>query len=85
MHRRVVYIYLLNVPSFSSRYFNKIKTNVSFRESVRLIARNSLGVSRIQRVKTGFLGSRAIYMYNHATTNLAIYSNETSQDKLSEA
>ena len=23
--------------------------------------------------------------YNHATTNLAIYSNETSQDKLSEA
>ena len=25
MHRRPVYIYLLNVPSFSSRYFNKIK------------------------------------------------------------
>ena len=25
MHRRLVYIYLLNVPSFSSRYFNKIK------------------------------------------------------------
>ena len=24
-HRRLVYIYLLNVPSFSSRYFNKIK------------------------------------------------------------
>ena len=23
--------------------------------------------------------------YNHTTTNLAIYSNETSQDKLSEA
>ena len=23
--------------------------------------------------------------YNHATTNLAIYSNETSQDKLPEA
>ena len=23
--------------------------------------------------------------YNHATSNLAIYSNETSQDKLSEA
>ena len=25
MHRRLLYIYLLNVPSFSSRYFNKIK------------------------------------------------------------
>ena len=25
MHRRLVYIYLLNVPSFSIRYFNKIK------------------------------------------------------------
>ena len=25
MHGRLVYIYLLNVPSFSSRYFNKIK------------------------------------------------------------
>ena len=25
MHRRLFYIYLLNVPSFSSRYFNKTK------------------------------------------------------------
>ena len=25
MHRGLVYIFLLNVPSFSSRYFNKIK------------------------------------------------------------
>ena len=25
VHRRPVYIYFLNVPSFSSRYFNKIK------------------------------------------------------------
>ena len=25
VHRRLVYTYLLNVPSFSSRYFNKIK------------------------------------------------------------
>ena len=25
VHRRLVYIYLLNVPGFSSRYFNKIK------------------------------------------------------------
>ena len=25
VHRRLVYIYLLNVPSFSSRYFNKMK------------------------------------------------------------
>ena len=25
MHRRLVYIYLLNVPCFSSRFFNKIK------------------------------------------------------------
>ena len=24
-HQRLYYIYLLNVPSFSSRYFNKIK------------------------------------------------------------
>ena len=29
MHRRLVYIYLLNVPSFSSRYFNKIKRTSS--------------------------------------------------------
>ena len=34
-------IYLLNVPSFSSRYFNKLKINVSFREVARLIARTS--------------------------------------------
>ena len=25
MHRRPVYVYLLNVPSFYSRYFNKIR------------------------------------------------------------
>ena len=25
VHRRPIYIHLLNVPSFSSRYFNKIK------------------------------------------------------------
>ena len=25
VHRGVIYIFLLNVPSFSSRYFNKIK------------------------------------------------------------
>ena len=25
VHQRLYYIYLLNVPSFSSRYFNKIK------------------------------------------------------------
>ena len=25
VHRQLIYIYLLNVPSFSSRYFNKIK------------------------------------------------------------
>ena len=25
VHRRLVYIYMLNVPSFSCRYFNKIK------------------------------------------------------------
>ena len=25
MHRRLIYVYFLNVPSFSSRYFNKIK------------------------------------------------------------
>ena len=33
-------------------------------------------------------GSRAVYTsgrYNHATTNLAMYFNETSQDILSEA
>ena len=29
LHRRLVYIYLLNVPSFSSRYFNKIKRTSS--------------------------------------------------------
>ena len=34
------YIYLLNVPSFSS-FFQQNKTNVSFREIARLIARNS--------------------------------------------
>ena len=34
-------LYLLNVPSFSSRLFQQNKTNVSFREIARLIARNS--------------------------------------------
>ena len=40
MQIRLVYMYLLNVPSVSSRYFNKIQ-NVSFREIARIIARNS--------------------------------------------
>ena len=35
VHRRLVYIYLLNVPSFSSRYFNKIKRTT---RSGRLLA-----------------------------------------------
>ena len=41
---RLVNVYLLNVPSVSSPYFNKtgsITKNVSFREMARLIARNS--------------------------------------------
>ena len=42
VHRWLVYIYLLNVPSFSSRYFNKIKRKSRFREIARLIARNAL-------------------------------------------
>ena len=42
VHRRLLYIYLLNVPSFSSRYCKKNKINVSFREIASLIARNSL-------------------------------------------
>ena len=42
VHRGLVYIFLLNVPSFSSHYFKQNKTNVSFREIARLIARNSL-------------------------------------------
>ena len=37
-----LYIYLLNVPSFSRSLFQQNKTNVSFREIARLIARNSL-------------------------------------------
>ena len=32
-----------------------------------------------------FGGYYLSFVYNHATTNLAIYSNEISQDKLSEA
>ena len=37
-----LYIYLLNVPSFSSRYFNKIKRTSRLGEITRLMARNSL-------------------------------------------
>ena len=47
VQRRLVYMYLLNVPSVSSRYVNKIKRNVSFREMTRLIARNSYPVVEI--------------------------------------
>ena len=43
MHRRLVDIYLLNVPFFLQSLFQQNKTNVSFREIARLIARNSLG------------------------------------------
>ena len=45
MHRRLVYIYLLNVPSFQQN-----KTNVAFREIARLIARNSLRFNRASRM-----------------------------------
>ena len=35
-------MYLLNVHGVSNPYFNKINTNVSFREIARLITRNRL-------------------------------------------
>ena len=41
VHRQLAYIYLLSVPSVSSRCFNKNKMNVLFREIARLMARNS--------------------------------------------
>ena len=39
VHRRLVNMYLLNVPSVSSPYFNK-----TFKEIARLIARNPYNV-----------------------------------------
>ena len=36
LHRRLVYIYLLNVPSTSSRYFNKIKRTSRLGRSLAL-------------------------------------------------
>ena len=74
MYRRLVYIYLLNVPSFSSRYFNKIKTNVSFREIVRLIARNSLKdktsvKSKGKLLKIVTVAYMHTYMHNVFSTN----------------
>ena len=49
----LVYMYLLNMLSASSRYLYKIKTNVSFREMAHLIARNSL-----RELSTERLGSK---------------------------
>ena len=37
MHRRLVYIYLLNVPSISSRYFNKIKRTSRLGRSLEIL------------------------------------------------
>ena len=42
MHLRLVNVYLLNVPTISSPYFNKIKRTSRLREMTRFIARNSL-------------------------------------------
>ena len=42
VHRQLVKIYILNVPSISQSLFPQNKMNVSFREIAHLIARNSL-------------------------------------------
>ena len=56
MHIRLVNVYLLNVPSVCSNYFNSKKTNVSFREMASLIARKSYKV-RCIRIWTLFVVS----------------------------
>ena len=45
VHRRLVFMYFLNVPRVSSPFFQQNKTNVSFRKIVRLFARNPLYTS----------------------------------------
>ena len=52
-------MYLLNVPSVSSRYFKKNKRNVLFREIARLIARNSL----VNRIMCSVNSARTIYNF----------------------
>ena len=49
VHRRLVYIYLLNVPSFSSRYFNKIKRTSRLG---RLLALSLEILSKLERIQS---------------------------------
>ena len=53
LHRRLVYIYLLNVPSFSSRYFNKIKRTSRLGRLLAL----SLEILRLNYVYVAINGS----------------------------
>ena len=64
----LVYTYLLNVPSVSTRHFNKLKTNVSFREILRLIARNSF---KLDAVKHGIQLDRRL---GHKLGHLILFS-----------
>ena len=51
LHRRLVYIYLLNVPSFSSRYFNIIKRTSRLGRllalSLEILSEGALAIRRI--------------------------------------
>ena len=75
LHRRLVYIYLLNVPSFSSRYFNK-----TFREIARFIARNSLLFCQPRvEVTSCFVYKVMGLTFNDRINTLSIYKIEIAQ------
>ena len=54
VHRRLVYIYLLNVPSFSSCYFNKIKRTSRLGRllalSLEILTESHNGINNQQRI-----------------------------------
>ena len=76
VHRQLVYMYLLGVPSVFSRYFNKIKRTY-FREIARLIARNSYVYLSPYLAKSGTLmkyrPNVALHLGLHCLLKVPVY------------
>ena len=72
MHRRLGYMYLFNVPSFSSRYFNKIKRTSRLGRLLAL----SLEILTISDSIQGILVNAEMV---HMKQNVSEYDQEISQ------
>ena len=72
VHRRPVYIYLFNVPSFSSRHFNKIKRTSRLGRLLALSLEILLGIHSILELRS--LDNKASFLNCHRKVIYAVFS-----------